>query len=404
MKQAGWQLRVTLLNRYITDEILPGFLVNILVFSSILLMARVMELANLVISKGVGLGVVAEILVLALPRILSLTLPMATLLAVLTAFLRLSADSELTVIRASGISLYQLSPPVLLFGLAVAVLTSVFSIWLAPSANWRLKTQLLDLAKVRADLAIEEQTFNRSFPGLVLYVGQMSPASDLMHQVFIQDSRSENETSIIVSRTGRLGLDREAGILLFHLEDGVIDRVYADRQSTDSIFFKTYELKVSPGAELEQEAQNGGFLMGRKELPTSQLREMAGDPKWADVSSYFMLEYHRRWSLPFTSFIMALIGLPLGASFRVRGRNFALIMALGVFIFYYMFFSIGWSLAENGQVPVIAGIWASNIILAVLGVFLLRRINRGVPVDPVEYLRRLATGTGKPRSTSRVKS
>ncbi|MDL2226968.1 LptF/LptG family permease, partial [Deltaproteobacteria bacterium OttesenSCG-928-M10] len=310
MKQVGWQLRATLLNRYITEEILPGFLVNILVFSSILLMARVMELANLVISKGVGLGVVAEILILALPRILSLTLPMATLLAVLTAFLRLSADSELTVIRASGISLYQLSPPVLLFGLAVAVLTSVFSIWLAPSANWRMKTQLLDLAKARADLAIEEQTFIRSFPGLVLYVGQMSPASDLMHQVFIQDSRSEEETSVIVSRTGRLGLDRDAGILLFHLEDGVIDRVYTDRQSTDSIFFETYELKVSPGAEFEQEGQDSALLMDRKEQSTRQLKEMARDPQWANVTSYFMLEYHRRWSLPFTSFIMALIGLP----------------------------------------------------------------------------------------------
>ena len=400
MKQVGWQMRATLLNRYITGEILPGFLVNILVFSSILLMARVMELANLVISKGVGLGVVAEILVLALPKIFSLTLPMATLLAVLTAFLRLSADSELTVLRASGISLYQLSPPVLLFGLSVAALTAVFAVWLTPSANWRLKAQLLDLAKARADLAIEEQTFIRSFPGLVLYVGQMSPGSDLMHQVFIQDHRSTDETSIIVSRTGRLGLDREAGILLFHLEDGVIDRVYSDRPSTDSIFFKTYELKVSPGAEFEQDAQDSGIFRDRKELPTSQLKQMASDPKWEDVASYFMLEYHRRWSLPFASFIMALIGLPLGASFRVRGRNFALIMALGIFVFYYMFFSIGWSLAESGKVPVVLGVWLSNIVLTILGIFLLRRINRGVPVDPVEYLRRLATDRKSTRLNS----
>ncbi len=397
-------MRAPLLNRYIVGEILPGFLVNILVFTSIMMMARVMELANLVISKGVGLGAVLEIMALLMPKVLSLTLPMATLLAVLTAFLRLSADSELTVLRASGISLYQLSPPVLVFGLLVGGLTAVFSLWLAPEANWRFKTQLLDLAKARADLAIEEQTFVRNFPGLTLYIGQLAPGTDTMGQVFIQDSRSEDESSVIVAQRGRLGLDREAGILLFHLEDGVIDRVYTGRQSTDSIFFNTYDLKVSPGAEFEREKENG-LYRGRSELPTGELRPAAAAAAGQDASRVvtYTLEWHRRWALPFTSFIMAVIGLPLGASFRVRGRNFGLMMGLGVFIVYYVFFSVGWSLAEAEHAPPAAAVWASNVILAVFGLLMLRRINRGVPVDPMELLRRLITGTGKPRSTSRVK-
>lgn len=397
-------MRAPLLNRYIVGEILPGFLVNILVFTSIMLMARVMELANLVISKGVGLGAVIEIMALLMPKVLSLTLPMATLLAVLTAFLRLSADSELTVLRASGISLYQLAPPVLAFGLLVGGLTAVFSLWLAPEANWRFKTQLLDLAKARADLAIEEQTFVRNFPGLTLYIGQLAPGTDTMGQVFIHDGRAEDESSVIVAQRGRLGLDREAGILLFHLEDGVIDRVYTDRRSTDSIFFDTYDLKVSPGAEFEREKDNG-LYRGRSELPTGELRPTAEAAVGQDQSRVvtYTLEWHRRWALPFTSFIMAVIGLPLGASFRVRGRNFGLMMGLGVFIVYYVFFSLGWSLAEAEYAPPVVAVWLSNVILAVFGILMLRRINRGVPVDPMELLRRLITGTGKPRSTSRVK-
>lgn len=396
-------MRARLLNRYILSEILPGFLVNILVFSSIMLMARVMEMANLVISKGVGLMVVVDILLLAAPKILSLTLPMATLLAVLTAFLRLSADSELTVLRASGISLYQLSPPVLAFGLLVSLVTALFSIWVTPEANWRFKTQLLDLAKARADLAIEEQTFIKTFPGLVLYVSQLSAGSDKMNKVLIYDGRSPEEESVIVAQEGRLGVDREAGVLLFHLEDGVIDRVYANRKSTDSIFFDTYDLKVSPGAEFEDNGDSNIFR-GRQDLPTSQLRAAGRASDKQAVFLTYHLEWHRRLALPFTCFIMALIGLPLGASFRVRGRNFALIMGLGVFIVYYVFFSLGWSLAEAGHYPPWAGVWSSNVLLTAIGLYLLRRINRGVPVDPMELLRRLLTGTGKPRSTSRVKS
>ncbi len=404
MPRLPWQMRPTLLNRYISWEIGPAFLVNILVFSSILLMARVMELANLVISKGVGLTVVGEIMLLALPRILSLTLPMATLLAVLTAFLRLSADSELTVLRASGISLYQLSPPVFLFGALVALATALFSIWLTPAASWRMKAELLDLAKARADLAIEEQIFIRSFPGLVLYVGQLSVSSREMSQVFIEDSRNPEESSVIVSQNGRLGLDRQEGVLLFQLENGVIDRFYRGRSSTDSIFFDTYELKISPGEEFEQDQGGAGLLMDRKEMSIGQLWAAAGDPALADRSTHFSLEFHRRLSLPVTSFIMALIGLPLGASFRVRARNFALVMALGVFIFYYTCFSLGCSLAESGALPVPLGVWAANMVLAVLGLYLLRRINKVVPVDPLEYLRALAAALSRSRSGPKVNS
>jgi lipopolysaccharide export system permease protein len=397
-------VRAPILKRYIASEILPGFLVNMLVFTSIMLMAKVMDMANLVISKGVGLSVVIEILLLATPKVLSMTLPMGTLLAVLTAFLRLSADSELTVLRASGVSLYQMSPPVLIFGATVGLLTAVFSLWLAPEANWRFKAQLLDLAKARADLAIEEQTFVRSFQGLVMYVSQLTPGADQMRQVFIHDGRSEGEAAVIVAQRGQLGLDRDKGALLFHLEDGVIDRVYHDSPNTDSIFFQTYELKISPGEEFEG-GDDQGLSRGRSEFTTGELLLQADRSTTESGHRVtYRLEWHRRWALPFTSFVMALIGLPLGASFRVRGRNFALLMGLGVFIVYYVLFSLGWSLAESGLAPPGPAIWASNVILAILGGYMLRRINRGVPVDPLEYLRRLVTGTGKPRSTSRVKT
>ncbi len=396
-------MRAPLLNRYIASEILPGFLVSILIFSAIFLMARVMELANLVISKGVGLSLVLEILLLVLPKVLTYTLPMATLLAVLTAFLRLSADSELTALRAFGISLYQLLPPVLIFGGLIGILTAVFTVWVSPEANWRFKTQLLDLAKTRADLAIREQVFIRDFPGLTLYIGELPPGQDSMSEVFIHDSRSPSESTVINARRGRLGVDREAGVLFFHLEDGEIDRVYEDEESTDSVQFQSYDLKFSAGPELNEDGE-GGILRGRSELPLGQLKpaaEAKGDPE--AVISY-ALEWHRRLALPFTAFIMAVAGLPLGASFRARGRNFALVMGLGVFIVYYVFYSLGLSLAERGLLPPVVGVWTGNVVIAVLGILLLRRINRGVPVDPMEFLRRLTTGTGKPRSTSRVRS
>jgi len=381
-------MRVSIIHRYILSEILPGFLVNILVFTAVMLMARAMQLANLVIARGVSPLKVLEIFILAAPKILTLSLPMGTLLAVLTAFMRFSADSELTVLRASGLSLYQLSPPVFVFGTVTALLTALFSLWLAPQAGWRFKNELLDLAKARADLAIVEQTFIRSFPGLVMYVGQMGLTGGEMEQVFIHDSRRPGESAVIAAKRGRLGLDREEGVLAFELVDGVIDRVREGGGSTDSIFFDTYELKVSPGNEVTGQNENNQFR-GRAETPTRELSAAAARLADPAARRAYGLEWHERWARPAAAFLLTLIGLPLGASFRARGRNFPLLTALAIFILYYVVSSLGWTLGEAGRLSPAAGMWAANILLAVLGISLLRRLNRNVPVDPAELLRRL---------------
>lgn len=393
-------LNYRILNRYILSEILPDFLVSITVFTAIMLMARALQLTNLVIAKGVKLSTVLEFFALAAPRILAMTIPMAALLAVLMAFLRFSADSELTIWRASGLSLYQMAPPVLLFGVVITLLTALFSLWLAPMANWRFKVKLLDLAKTRADLAIMEQTFVRSFPGLILYIGQLAPGSDVMGQIFIEDSRNENEKAAIVAQKGRLSLNRETGTLLFHLENGVIDRIHTNRDSTDSIFFDFYELKFSPGEELER---GNGLLLGRMELPTSELKNAAALLPTPTQSVIYYIEWHNRWSIPVTAFLMTMIGLPLGASFRAKSRNFALLMGLFIFISYYVLSSLGWSLAKTGLISPLSGLWSINILLVGLNLFLLRRINTGLPIDLRAFIGRLLASSNQSRPTHGIK-
>jgi len=380
-------MRVSIIHRYILSEILPGFLVNILVFTAVMLMARAIQLANLVIARGVSPLKVLEIFILAAPKILTLSLPMGTLLAVLTAFMRFSADSELTVLRASGLSLYQMSPPVFVFGAVTASLTALFSLWLAPQAGWRFKNELLDLAKARADLAIVEQSFIRSFPGLVIYVGQTTLTGGEMEQVFIHDARRPEESAVIAARHGRLGVDREAGVLAFELVEGVIDRVREGRENTDVIFFDTYELKLSPGNEVTGQNENNQFR-GRAEMPTRELEAAAARLSDPSARRTYSLEWHERWARPATAFLLTLIGLPLGASFRARGRNFPLLTALVIFILYYVVSSLGWTLGEAGRISPAVGMWVANVLLAVLGIYLLRRLNRNVPVDPAELLRR----------------
>ncbi|MDR1394631.1 MAG: LptF/LptG family permease, partial [Deltaproteobacteria bacterium] len=238
-------------------------------------------------------------------------------------------------------------------------------------------------AKARADLAIREQVFVREFPGLTIYVGQLPANSETMANIVINDRRSPGENTLVVARTGLLDIDLEQEMLLFRLHNGVIDRMYQDRQSVDSIFFDTYELKISPGAEFSNE---GSFSLGRSELPTGQLRPEAArlTAQGRPGAAVYYMEWHRRWSFPAAAFIMALIGMPLGASFRTKGRNFGLVIGLAIFIFYYACFSFGWTLGETGRMLPGLAVWTSDFLAVILLLGLLRGLNRLQPIDPAE--------------------
>ncbi|MDR2349371.1 MAG: LptF/LptG family permease [Deltaproteobacteria bacterium] len=381
----------TIIKRRILSETIPSFVVNLLVFTFILLMARVMSLADLVVQGGVAATDIAFIFLLIMPKMLSMSIPMAALLAPLTTFLRMSADCEITVLKASGVSLYQLLPPVVSFGLAALALTGFFNLYLGPIANVKFRTELLLLAKARADLAIKEQVFVRDFTGLTIYVGQLSADSKgAMLNVVINDRRLEGENTFVAAERGQLDIDREAGLLLFSLERGVIDRFSKGSPSVDSIFFETYELKISPGSEFASEENS--LVWGRSDFPTSELmaeslrRRDAGKTNWR----YYQIEYHTRHALPFAAFVMSLVGMPLGASFRTRGKNFGLIIALTIFVLYYSVLTFATTLAGAGIAPVGPAIWTANVISAIVAVVLLKSLNRSAAIDPKATWRRLA--------------
>jgi lipopolysaccharide export system permease protein len=380
----------SIIKRGVLSEIIPAFIINLLVFTFILLMARVMSLADLVVRGGVSSGDIAWIFLLVLPKMLSMSIPMSALLAPLTTFLRMSADSEITVLKASGLSLYQLLPPVLFFGISALLLTGFFNVYLTPLANLRFRTEILILAKARADLAIKEQVFVRDFPGLVIYVGQLRSTKDNMANIVINDRRLDGENTFIVAEEGLLDIDHQGGLLLFRLVNGVIDRMHKSSQSVDSIFFDTYELKISPGPEFDSEENS--LVLGYSELPTNLLMPEAARLKAMENPNYihYELEYHRRFAFPVAAFLMAVIGMPLGASFRTRGRNFGLIIAIVIFVLYYSAFTLGLSLGAAGVARPFAAVWSSNFLAAITALLLLKGINRSAAIDPQAAIRRFA--------------
>ena len=105
-----------LLSRYLLRQLVAPFLFALAALTSLMLLSQIAKKFGALVGKGLPWAVIAEVFALSLPFIVAMTLPMAVLLAVLYAFSHLAADNEITAMRASGISVYQVLTPVLAWG------------------------------------------------------------------------------------------------------------------------------------------------------------------------------------------------------------------------------------------------------------------------------------------------
>ena len=124
--------RLKILDRYILKEMASTFLVGIGAFTIVLLLDKIIRLTELILNKGVGIWVALRLFLFLLPSFLTLTIPMATLLATLTTFGLMASDKEVTAMKTSGISMYRLLFPPLLFAMWAFVLNLFLSVYVMP--------------------------------------------------------------------------------------------------------------------------------------------------------------------------------------------------------------------------------------------------------------------------------
>ncbi len=357
---------------YIIKEILPPFFVSLLVFNFIMILAKILELSELVIVKGVRFDIILRFLLYSLPFSLMVTIPLSTLLAVLLAFLRLSGDNEIVVLKSAGIGLYRLLPPVILFCLWTYLVASYLVLYLVPYSNRAYRNELLELAKVSADISIKERIFNNDFGQMVLYVSYIDVNQGWMRDIFIRDSRDTEMDNVVIASRGRIATDKKKRVLVFELFDGVIDRV------EETISFKRYDLKLNLESSLSSQRLRAPdqFELGQEDL-------------WTAINSFdkddiryhtYRLEAHKRFALPAACLVLGLIAVPLGLQGKNRGRNWGIVMGLGVFLIYYFIFTAGLSFGETGYYPPMLAMWMPNLLIGGAAIFFLRKANREAPI------------------------
>ncbi|RJX35893.1 MAG: LPS export ABC transporter permease LptF [Desulfarculus sp.] len=378
--------KARIIHRYLLLEMLTPFFVSLGVFTFVLLMAKIMELTDLVVTRGVGLSVVGRLLLYTMPYFLVFTIPMGTLLAVLIAFLRLSTDNEITALKAAGVSLVRLLPSVAALALFSWFASSALAFWALPWGNSKFEDMVYKVAQSQADLALKEQTFLDTFPGLVIYI-QKLPGGGVLKDVFIVDQRDPKKQHTIVARQGKF-FPGKTGKLTLRLYEGSIHAVGEDLKSAQTAGFDTYDVTMDAGAFVAQKRSD----KHEKEMYLSELLALRAKLPPDSKKRYLVdMELLKKFSLPFASLVMALIGLPLGIHSK-SGRSWGVAVALGVFMSYYLLLSAAWSFGTSGYYPPMLGMWVPNVVFAGLGMTMFRRELKEAPtplLDTLEALPRL---------------
>ena len=387
-----WKLTPPLLYRYVFLEILSPFLLSLFVFTGILFLARSLALIDLVVNKNVSVLEILFLFSLVIPQFLEIAIPMALLLAIILAFGRLSADSELVVMRATGISLRQLVAPVLLFASCCFVASLMLGLWIRPWANYRLGVGMFEMAKMRASAGLIGGTFNEFGP-LTIYSEKIDDTGSRLNNVVIGDRRDPEKPRDFTAKYGQIISDNISRTLTLRLYDGSIHEGRGDNYNVT--YFDVNNIVLSHNELVDQNIGREGkkpheMYIGelnaasgdvkKKVRPeyTAKLAEEQLSKKEVQQIARYDVEFHRRFVIPFSCLAVALIGMALGVQPSRGGKSWGVSVNVTVGILvvtvYYLALAFATALGEQAMAPAWIMMWIPDAFFAVLALYVFRRI------------------------------
>ncbi len=342
-----------MVNRYLALEVLkPSVVVFgllVLLFAGFSWVAFLGEAVNSLLP----VSMIFTLIALKVGIALELLMPISLYFGIILGLGRLYGDSEMKALMASGISPYQVLTPVFALSCFVAVLVGGFSLYLRPLAyekSYQLKAE--GEAGFRISNIDAGHFYERNGGSLVFFAEGIDQKRNRLSRVFVQ-SEHENHLRIISAREAEEHVDPQSGTSIPVLLDGVEYQFTKDGDITHISGFSRLAIYPRPiQAEYKRKASSTQNLMH------SDARKDIAELQW-------------RFSTPFSTVLLALLGVPLSRAAPRQGKYAKIFTATVVFSAYYFLGVIIKALIDEAAIPVFPGIWSIVIGFGVLLVFLL---------------------------------
>ncbi|HTS11877.1 MAG TPA: LPS export ABC transporter permease LptF [Candidatus Limnocylindrales bacterium] len=356
-----------LLDRYIGSEVASHAALGLAVFTFVFFIPQLVRLMDLVVRHSGGIGTVALLFLCLLPPVLVFAIPMAVLVGVLIGLGRLSADSEIVALHASGISLRRLLLPIGFVAAGCSAVTLLITLWLSPLSLRTLRGLEDKILSSQAPYAVQPRVFDERFPRFVLYVQDVTAAATRWSDVFLASSGSSQTSTITTAKSALVLSGTSRNTVEIHLDAGSTHEY--DPRDPDRYNVTTFGESDIPISGSRSTSTSASIAGTDAELYLPALLRAPGSD-WRDAH----IEIQRRLAFPAACLVFALLGVPIGVRPRRGGRAAGMILTLVLIGGYYFVFVTGDHMAQQGSISPWVGIWAANIVAAVVGLAFLRRI------------------------------
>ena len=375
--------RIPLMDRWLASELLGPLLFGVAAFTAVSLSVGVVfELVRKVSESGLPLTAALQVLLLRLPGFLVLSFPMATLMATLLAYSRLSSNSELTALRSVGVSTVRMVVPALVVAFLMSVLTFVFNDVVVPNANLTASLRL-DRALGRAIAAEKGDntlysrfgTIQRADGTFIDGLSQLFYAREYlkgqMKDVTVLDFSRQGQRQMLTAKTG-VWNEKQA---MWEFRNGRIVNVNdLDGQTTSADFDRyLYPLNRSP-IDVAQLPKDAASMTVAQAIKAERLLTEAGDRKEA---RRIRVRIQEKFAFPAICLVFGLIGSSLGVRPNARtsrSQGFGISVLL-IFSYYLMSFIFS-SLGVKGTLSPFMAAWLPVLVGMAGGLFLLRQASR----------------------------
>ncbi|MDC0977734.1 LptF/LptG family permease [bacterium] len=359
---------IKLLNKYIAKEVAVPFLFGVVAFSTITAGgALIPGLVSDASTYNLNITKIMALFILRMPKIISYTFPMASLLAALLSFGRLSGDSEITAFKSGGLSLYRLMLAPLLIGLAISVMTIWFNESIVPQASFIEENtiiQLKDSSKSAPDVKknVNIPKYENGYLKRLIYASRM--IGSVMKEVSVSEYEKGRLARIIFADEAEWQTGDG-----WEFRNGTMHQFGSSRRKAYVIEFEKEVINVNVKPRDISGRTKDADQMNLWEL-SSHIEKQKGFG--ADVTE-LRVKWHQKIAVPFACFIFILLGAPMGIRPQRSSSSVGLGLSILIVFLYYLLLSVGMWVGLLGVLNPLLAAWLPNILIGIYGVYSLQQ-------------------------------
>jgi lipopolysaccharide export system permease protein len=360
-----------ILRNYVLKECVLPFILALGVLTCVFLLGNLIQLAHMVINKGVSLVTIGKVFLLYIPVLLGYTLPLACLISVILGFSRLSVDNEILAIRASGVLLRKLLLPLFVIGLIFSLIALLLNDRVVPYAHHEQRKLLKTMGAKNPTAVLEPAAFINAFDNHILFIHNIDDNRLYDITIFRLQPGGDKPTQTIIAKRGEFSPVPGKDQILLKLIDGTSDE--QDAENPDNFYklnFKTFFMTLDVSKNNEKiDKKPKSMSLDELNSEKTRLERLLSEAK---ELTRLDTEYYRKITWSFSPLIFILLGFPLAVITNKREKSANVMLAI-LFAAGYYLLSLGCeALSIENIAPPALILWLPNalggIVAAILNI------------------------------------